>query len=64
MKKDGTQVCSLVKGTVHASVKKNSYVVYVHLDQSTGVLFMQTVRVKQGKEDIANIIGSIIISNS
>ena len=30
VKKDGTQVCFLVKGTVHPSMKKNSYVVYIN----------------------------------
>ena len=60
MKKDGTQVCSLVKGTVHASVKKNSYVVYVHLDQSTGGVVYANCLCKAGKGGCCKHVAALL----
>ena len=49
VKKDNGQPFYLIKGCVNASMKKNSYVVYIHLNQITGEVVYANCVCKAGK---------------
>ena len=60
VKKDGNQVCYLIKGTVHASMKRKSYVVYVHLNQATGDVVYGNCSCKAGKGGCCKHVAALL----